>query len=119
MDKLKTIVKVLDEKLAEDIVVIDMSIDSPICDYFVIASASNERLLLALKDHIEDACDKERYYVKNIVKVQQIEGNQSSTWILMDYGDIVVHLFDPEERKNYGIEKLWSDKPFVQVEDIL
>ena len=81
MDKLKTIVKVLDEKLAEDIVVIDMSIDSPICDYFVIASASNERLLLALKDHIEDACDK--------------------------------------ERKNYGIEKLWSDKPFVQVEDIL
>ena len=57
MDKLKTIVKVLDEKLAEDIVVIDMSIDSPICDYFVIASASNERLLLALKDHIEDACD--------------------------------------------------------------
>ena len=90
MDKLKTIVKVLDEKLAEDIVVIDMSIDSPICDYFVIASASNERLLLALKDHIEDACDKERYYVKNI-----------------------------EGRKNYGIEKLWSDKPFVQVEDIL
>ena len=63
MDKLKTIVKVLDEKLAEDIVVIDMSIDSPICDYFVIASASNERLLLALKDHIEDACDKEGYYV--------------------------------------------------------
>ena len=99
MDKLKTIVKVLDEKLAEDIVVIDMSIDSPICDYFVIASASNERLLLALKDHIEDACDKERYYVKNI------EGRKNCKWILMDYGDIVVHLFDPEERKNYGIER--------------
>lgn len=113
MDKLKTIVKVLDEKLVEDIVVIDMSIDSPICDYFVIASASNERLLLALKDHIEDACNKERYYVKNI------EGRKNCKWILMDYGDIVVHLFDPEERKNYGIEKLWSDKPFVQVEDIL
>ena len=127
MDKLKTIVKVLDEKLAEDIVVIDMSIDkkgkdikvidihevSVIADYFVIASASNERLLLALKDHIEDACDKERYYVKNI------EGRKNCKWILMDYGDIVVHLFDPEERKNYGIEKLWSDKPVVQVEDIL
>ena len=50
MNKLKTIVKVLDEKLAEDIVVIDMSIDCPICDYFVIATANNERLLLALKD---------------------------------------------------------------------
>ena len=55
MDKLKSIVKVLDEILAVDIVVIDMSIDSPICDNFVIASASNERLLLALKDLIKDA----------------------------------------------------------------
>ena len=113
MNKLKTIVKVLDEKLANDITVIDMSIVSPICDYFVITSASNERLLLALKDHIEEACDKEGYFVKNI------EGRKNSKWILMDYGDIIVHLFDPEERKNYGIEKLWSDKPVVQVEDIL
>ena len=113
MNKLKTIVKVLDEKLANDITVIDMSIDSPICDYFVIASASNERLLLALKDHIEEACDKEGYFVKNI------EGRKNSKWILMDYGDIIVHLFDIEERKNYGIEKLWSDKPVISIEDIL
>lgn len=113
MNKLKTIVKVLDEKLAEDIIIIDMSVDSPICDYFVIASANNERLLLALKDHIEEACDKEGFYVKNI------EGRKNSKWILMDYGDIIVHLFDPEERKKYGIEKLWSDKPVVQLEDIL
>ena len=113
MNKLKTIVKVLDEKLANDITVIDMSIDSPICDYFVIASASNERLLLALKDHIEEACDKEGYFVKNI------EGRKNSKWILMDYGDISVHLFDTEERKNYGIEKLWSDKPVISIEDIL
>lgn len=113
MDKLKTIVKVLDDKLASDITVIDMSNDSPICDYFVIASASNERLLLALKDHIEDACDEAGYFVKNI------EGRRNSKWILMDYEDIIVHLFDPEERKNYGIEKLWADKPVVSLEDIL
>lgn len=113
MNKLKTIVKVLDEKLANDISVIDMSMDSPICDYFVIATASNERLLLALKDHVEEACDKEGYFVKNI------EGRKNSKWILMDYGDIIVHLFDPEERKNYGIEKLWSDKPVISIEDIL
>ena len=92
MNKLKTIVKVLDEKLANDITVIDMSIDSPICDYFVIASASN---------------------------VKNIEGRKNSKWILMDYGDIIVHLFDTEERKNYGIEKLWSDKPVISIEDIL
>lgn len=113
MNKLKTIVKVLDEKLANDITVIDMSMDSPICDYFVIATASNERLLLALKNHVEEACDKEGYFVKNI------EGRKNSKWILMDYGDIIVHLFDPEERKNYGIEKLWSDKPVISIEDIL
>mgnify|MGYP002553316380 FL=1 len=106
-------IKINGEKKGKDIKVIDIHEVSVIADYFVIASASNERLLLALKDHIEDACDKERYYVKNI------EGRKNCKWILMDYGDIVVHLFDPEERKNYGIEKLWSDKPFVQVEDIL
>lgn len=102
MDKLKTIVKVLDEKLAEDIVVIDMSIDSPICDYFVIASASNERLLLALKDHIEDACNKERYYVKNI------EGRKNCKWILNGYGVLLfIYLIQKKEKimelKNYGL----------------
>ena len=99
MDKLKTIVKVLDEKLAEDIVVIDMSIDSPICDYFVIASASNERLLLALKDHIEDACDKERYYVKNI------EGRKNCKWITVIL--LFIYLIQKKEKimelKNYGL----------------
>ena len=119
MNKLKTIVKVLDEKLANDITVIDMSIDSPICDYFVIASASNERLLLALKDHIEEACDKEDSMAENGYEVRSIEGRRNSKWLLMDYGDIIVHLFDTEERKNYGIEKLWSDKPVISIEDIL
>ena len=113
MNKLKTIVKVLDEKLANDITVIDMSIDSPICDYFVIASASNERLLLALKDHIEEACDKEGYFVKNI------EGRKNSKWILMDYGDIIVHIFDQDERDNYNLEKLWSDMPRIDISGYL
>ena len=112
MDKLKTIVKVLDEKLAEDIVVIDMSIDSPICDYFVIASASNERLLLALKDHIEDACDKERYYVKNI------EGRKNCKWILMDYGDIIIHIFSKEDRLFYDLERTWRDGKVVDVSEL-
>ena len=112
MDKLKTIVKVLEEKLAEDIVVIDMSIDSPICDYFVIASASNERLLLALKDHIEEACDKEGYFVKNI------EGRKNSKWILMDYGDIIIHIFSKEDRLFYDLERTWRDGKVVDVSDL-
>ena len=100
MNKLKTIVKVLDEKLAEDIVVIDMSIDSPICDYFVIATANNERLLLALKDHIEEACDKEGFYVKNI------EGRKNSKWIIMEIL-LFIYLIQKKEKimglKNYGL----------------
>lgn len=113
MDKLKTIVQTLDNKLAKDIVVLDMSLNSPICDYFVIATASNERLMQSLKDNIEDECDKKGYFVKNI------EGRKNSKWIIMDYQDIIVHIFDPEERKNYNIEKLWSDQPIVNIEDLL
>ena len=113
MDKLKTIVRTLDSKLAKDIVVLDMSLNSPICDYFVIATASNERLMQSLKDYVEEECDKKGYFVKSI------EGRKNSKWLLMDYQDIVVHIFDPEERKNYNIEKLWSDQPVVRIEDLL
>ncbi|MBM6840490.1 ribosome silencing factor [[Clostridium] spiroforme] len=113
MDKLKTIVQTLDSKLGKDIVVMDMSLNSPLCDYFVIVTASNERLMQSLKDYVEEECDKKGYFVKSI------EGRKNSKWILMDYGDIVVHIFDPEERKNYSIEKLWSDQPTLNVEDLL
>lgn len=113
MDKLKTIVQTLDNKLGKDIVVMDMSLNSPLCDYFVIATASNERLMQSLKDYVEEECDKKGYFVKSI------EGRKNSKWILMDYGDIVVHLFDPEERKNYNIEKLWADQPRIRIEDLL
>ena len=109
----KLAVAALEDRKAEDVTVIDISEISPIADYFIIANGTNQNQLQAMRDAADEALYKAG------VKVQQIEGNQSSTWILMDYGDIVVHLFDPEERKNYGIEKLWSDKPSVQVEDIL
>lgn len=113
MDKLKTIVRTLDNKLAKDIVVLDMSLNSPLCDYFVIATASNERLMQSLKDYVEEECAKKGYFVKNV------EGRKNSKWLLMDYQDVVVHIFDPEERKNYNIEKLWSDQPIVNLEDLL
>lgn len=113
MDKLKTIVQALDEKLAHDIVILDMSLNSPICDYFVIATAQNERLMQALKDNVEEKCELNGYELKNI------EGLKKSKWLLMDYSDIVIHIFDAEERKNYNIEKLWSDMPRLNVEELL
>ena len=112
-DKLKTIVQTLDNKLGKDIVVLDMSLTSPVCDYFVIVTAGNERLLNSLKENVEEECDKKGYFVKSI------EGRKNSKWILMDYGDIIVHIFDPEERKNYNLEKLWSDQPTVSIEELL
>ena len=84
MNKLEVIIKALDDKLAEDIVVIDMQLASPIFDTFVICSASNERLMNALRDSVEDSCHENGYEVK------KIEGLRNSKWLLMDYGDIVV-----------------------------
>ena len=113
MDKLKTIVKVLDEKLAEDIVVIDMSIDSPICDYFVIASASNQNQVQAMVDNVEEMLTKAGYEPK------QIEGTRNSSWILMDYGDLIIHVFDEENRLFYDLERIWRDGKVLEMEEFL
>ena len=113
MNKLEVIIKALDDNLAEDIVVIDMQLASPIFDTFVICSASNERLMNALRDSVEDSCHENGYEVK------KIEGLRNSKWLLMDYGDIVVHIFDADERNSYNLEKLWSDMPRIDVSKYL
>ncbi|MBS5587233.1 MAG: ribosome silencing factor [[Clostridium] spiroforme] len=113
MDKLEIIVKALDDKLAKDIVVIDMQLASPVFDTFVICSADNERLMNALKDSVEDNMAENGYEVKSI------EGRRNSKWLLMDYGDIVVHIFDQDERDSYNLEKLWSDMPRIDVSGYL
>ena len=104
MNKLEVIIKALDDKLAEDIVVIDMQLASPIFDTFVICSASNERLMNALRDSVEDSCHENGYEVK------KIEGLRN---------DIVVHIFDADERNSYNLEKLWSDMPRIDVSKYL
>ena len=113
MDKLKTIVKVLDEKLAEDIVVIDMSIDSPICDYFVIASASNQNQVQAMVDNVDETLGRAGFEAK------QIEGTRNSSWVLMDYGDMIIHIFDEENRLFYDLERIWRDGKILDAEEFL
>ena len=71
------------------------------------------RLMNAIKDNIEDEMEKNGYTVKHI------EGNRESRWILMDYGDIVVHLFIPEERELYHLEKLWGDQHRIDISSYL
>lgn len=113
MEKLEIIVKALDEKIADDIVAIDMQLASPIFDTFILCTASNERLLQAIRDNVEERCEEKGIFVK------KIEGLRNSKWILMDYGDIVVHIFDASERESYNLEKLWSDMPVIDISGFL
>lgn len=113
MNKLEIIVKALDDKLGKDIVAMDMQMASPIFDTFVICSVTNERLMHALRDSVEENMAKNGFVVK------KIEGRRNSKWLLMDYGDIIVHVFDEDERNSYNLEKLWSDMPRIDVSGYL
>ena len=113
MDKIEIIVKALSDKLGKNIVAIDMQQASPIFDTFILCTGTNERLMQALRDSVEEQMDKAGYEVKHI------EGLRDSKWILMDYGDIVVHIFEEEERGAYNLEKLWGDLPRISVEQYL
>ncbi len=113
MTKLECIVKAMDDKMATNIVAIDMQDASPIFETFVLSTASNERLLQAIVQNVKQECEKAGFDVKSI------EGLRDSKWILIDLGDIVCHVFETSERDNYNIEKLWGDMPRIDVEGML
>ena len=102
----------LSEKKAEDIQIIDISGISVIADYFVIASASNANQLQAMMDAVEEDMYKAGYHCS------QTEGNQRSSWVLMDYKDIIVHLFSKEDRLFYDLERIWQDGKFISPEEL-
>ena len=103
-----TCAKIADEKKAQDIVILDVDKISSISDYFVICSAINERQLHAIADEI----DKE--LKKLSVKKFGMEGYREAKWVLIDYGDVIVHLFDKEIRSYYDLELLWGDASKVE-----
>ncbi len=109
----KLICKALDDKKAIDIQIIDISELSVIADYFIIASADNSNQLLAM----QDAVDEEMY--KNKIHARQIEGNRDSTWILMDYDDVIVHLFSKEDRLFYDLERIWRDGKLLSFDEFM
>ena len=113
MERLKCIVKAMDDKLATHIVAIDMRDASPIFDTFVLCTASNDRLMQAISQNIQDECEKNGYDIKSI------EGLRNSKWLLIDLGDIVCHIFEADERGSYNLEKLWGDMPRINVEGML
>lgn len=109
MEIVKTAVAALEDKKAEDVAVIDIGGVSSLCDYFIIASGSNSNQLGAMQDSVEEELGKKGIHPK------QIEGNNRSTWILMDYQDVIIHLFDKEERQFYDLERLWRDGSRVEL----
>ena len=96
------IVKILDEKQAEDIKILDFRGKNPYLDYFVLATARNVRLANALIEAVDDFCDKEN------ISVRSIDNKGDSGWFLIDLNSIVVHIFS-QERQKYDLEGLWKD----------
>lgn len=109
----KLAVAALDDHKAEEVTVIDIREVSPIADYFIIASGNNQNQLQAMRDAADEALYKAG------IKVKQIEGNQNSTWILMDYGDIIIHIFSKEDRLFYDLERIWRDGKKMEISELL
>ena len=103
--KIALILEAAEERKAEDIVVMEMSEKSSIGDYFVIMSATSSVRVKAIVDHIETTLEEKD------LRVLHKEGLAEGHWVLMDYGDIVIHVFYHETRKFYALETLWGDAP--------
>ena len=107
---LQLVVKAADQRLAEAISVLDCRGHSPFTDYFVIASAKNERMADSIVDHVIEEAEKAGFAVRNV------EGGQGSRWLLVDLYEVVLHVFVGEERQVYNLEKLWGDLPRIEAE---
>lgn len=95
--------KLIDAKKGDDIVILDLRGISSVADYFVIASGTSDRQVVAIADHVEDELAKNGIYTK------YKDGMKTGRWVVMDYHDILVHIFHKEEREYYNLERLWND----------
>ncbi|SIT73898.1 ribosome silencing factor [Microbacterium sp. RU33B] len=101
-----------DSKGGEDFVALDVSGPLPLVDIFLLVTGRSERNVAAIADEIEDKLLEHGH------KRLRREGRQESRWILLDFGDLVVHVFHEEERQYYGLERLWKDCPVVPIETV-
>ena len=109
-EMLKIAATAADEKGATDLVALDISEPLPLVDIFLLATGRNERNVLAIASEVEDKMNQAGY------KTLRREGRTEGRWILLDFGDLVVHVFHEEERLYYGLERLWKDCPVVDFE---
>ena len=110
LEILKIAVAAADDKGGEDIVALDVTDPLPLTDVFLIITGRNERNVVAIASEIEDKL------IEHGTKPLRREGRSEGRWILLDFGDLVVHVFHEEERMYYGLERLWKDCPVLPVE---
>ena len=111
-EMVKTAVAALQDKKGEDIRVIDISGVTVIADYFIIADGNNKNQVQAMVDNVQEELFKAGYEMK------QMEGYREGNWILLDFGDIIIHIFDKENRLFYDLERIWKDGKEVSIEEL-
>ncbi len=99
----KIAIEVLEDKKAEDIRVIDISDLSVLADFFIIATGNNRTQVQAMADEVEQKLGRAGAVPK------QIEGYQAANWVLLDFGDVIIHIFDAQNRLFYDLERIWKD----------
>lgn len=116
MDQSKEMARIaynaLSDKKGEDIKIIDITGISVLADYFIIANGNSDSQVNALVDNVEEEFHKAGYPLK------QREGQASGSWVLLDFGDIIVHVFDRENRLFYDLERIWKDGKDISVEEL-
>ena len=111
-EMVKTAVAALQDKKGEDIRVIDISGVTVIADYFIIASGSNPNQVLALVDNVEEQMYKAGY------DDPRVEGYNTASWVLLDYNDVIVHVFSQDDRLFYDLERIWRDGKEIDVDSL-
>lgn len=102
----------IDDKKGMNIKIIDISKISVLADYFIIASGSNKNQVQAIADNIQEE------FGRAGCECRQIEGYQTANWILLDYGDIIIHVFSDEDRLFYDLERIWRDGQSIEMADL-
>lgn len=108
----KLAIHALEDKKAEEIRIIDISEVSVIADYFIIANGTNRSQIQALSDSVEETLGKAGYPLK------QVEGYQNANWVLLDFHDVIIHIFDKENRLYYDLERIWRDGKQIEADSL-
>ncbi|TCS83782.1 ribosome silencing factor [Tepidibacillus fermentans] len=113
LDIAKLAAKIASDKKAKDVVVLEIKGLSVIADYFVICSGNSETQVQAIANEIKDKMEEQQ------IEVKGWEGMDQARWVLIDLGDVVVHVFHKDEREFYNLERLWRDAPVIEVEGVV